>query len=309
MIGSPGFESWTDMQNSDWLKKVSEQMNNGEWPLECQRCQKTEHTNSSHSIRLDSIKRDKILSKIDKDYLILGGVLDNICNSACQSCNSGLSTKIGSLESKNYTKISNVALFEKIPTNRIVEIDLNGGEPTASPEYQNLLYNLPENVKVLRTNTNGSRLLPNIKNILDREVQLIVTLSLDGIGNTHDYVRWPIKWQKYTAVVNEYLSLREQYRNLKLEAWTTVHSLNVCDFDRIVQFTERHKIDHSWAFLVNPAPLDPVYSNSFTEHAKKSISNKDITDYIATGSNNQSQLDTFVAHQDKLRDIKIEDYL
>lgn len=309
MVGAPEFSSWSDMQNSQWLENLKQSMTSGEWPLECQRCQKTENSDNPHSIRLDSIDRDKILSKYKQDYVILGGVLDNICNSACQSCNSNLSTKIGSLETKNYSKISNSHLFDQIPMSRVVEIDLNGGEPTASPEYQNLLNNLPNDVKVLRVNTNGSRLLPNIEKILERKIILIITLSLDGVGPVHDYVRWPIAWEKYTKTVDQYIQLRKKYNNLKLEAWTTVHSLNVENFDQIKDYVKQHNIDHSWAFLVNPDPLNPIYKNQFTMAAKHITKTAEIKEQIATGADNQVQLDTFIKAQDSLRNINIKDYL
>lgn len=306
MVGAPGFSSWQEMQSSEWLSAVKDQMDQGHWPIECQRCQATE---PAHSIRLGSIQRDQVLSKFDPDYIILGGVLDNICNSACQSCSARLSTKIGSLTEKNYIKTSNKHLIETVPSEHIVEIDLNGGEPTASPAYQNLLENLPPNVKVLRVNTNGSKILPNIDRILESKVQLIITLSLDGVDNVHDYVRWPIKWNKYVKTVERYIEYRNKYRNLKLEAWTTVHSLNVCDFNNIETFTKKYNINHSWAFLVDPDPLNAMYSNQYTETAKQFVKNKNIVEKLATLDNNQKQLEEFINQQDQLRNISIKDYL
>lgn len=309
MIRAPGFESWKQMQDSEWLQIVKSQMHVGQWPMECQRCQTTENSEHPHSIRLASIDRDRILSKVRSDYIILGGVLDNICNSACQSCNSSLSTKIGALETKDYFRLDNSVLFNSIPQDKIVELDLNGGEPTASPKYQQILENLPENVKVIRVNTNGGRLLPNIKNILERKIQVIITLSLDGVGKVHDYVRWPIKWKKYTETVEQYIQLRNEYKNLKLEAWTTVHALNVENFDQIQQYTNTHNIDHSWALLVLPDPLNPVYSNKFTTSAAETINNNELKNKIAVGKNNQQKLDNYIQQQDQLRNISIKDYL
>lgn len=309
MIGAPGFDSWIEMQDSDWLKSVKQQMDSYQWPLECQRCQRTENLSDPHSIRLNSIQRHKILSMYKKDYLILGGVLDNICNSACQSCNANLSTKIGSLENKNYVKISNAELLNQVPMDQVVEIDLNGGEPTASPEYQKLLENLPAQIKILRVNTNGSKLLPNIENILKKQIQLIVTLSLDGVDKVHDYVRWPIKWSKYTQTIQQYIELQKIYKNLKLEAWTTVHTLNVGDFDNIVEFAKQNNLDHGWAFLVTPKELNPIYTNEFTKSAKTRLLATEVLNQIATESDNTSALERFIDAQDKLRNISVKDYL
>ena len=171
-------------------------MQQDQWPKECVRCKRSEDVNQD-SIRIKSIDRHKILKPLKEDYLVVGGVLDNICNSACQSCNSELSTKIGSLESKHYTKLNNIDKFWELPQSRILEVDVNGGEPTASKNYKKILANLPENTKIVRMNTNGSRMIKELEDILKKRIMVIVTLSFDGTGNVHDYVRWPIKWTNY----------------------------------------------------------------------------------------------------------------
>ena len=77
MTQAQEFDSFKDMQDSSWLKEIKKQMENNSWPKECIRCQLTEETTNT-SIRLDMIERDRILNSIQKDYLIVGGVLDNI---------------------------------------------------------------------------------------------------------------------------------------------------------------------------------------------------------------------------------------
>lgn len=300
MVNAPTFRSWDDMQGSEWLSSVREQMLNDQWPTECHRCQITE---PSHSIRLDSIKRHNLLQKYH-DYVILGGVLDNICNSACQSCNSSLSTKIGSLESKNYIRINNTRLFDCIPMDRVVEIDINGGEPSASPNYQQLLENLPASVKILRINTNGSRMLPNIENLLNQGIHVILTLSLDGTGKVHDYVRWPITWNNYQSTIGKYQKLKQLYHNLTLQSWTTLHALNLGDFDNIKKFSLEQGLKHSWAYLDHPQELNVKYCNSFTLPQKKIDPN-----VIAIDINNQADIDAWITKQDCIRNINITDYL
>lgn len=308
MTGAPTFSSWDEMENSHWLDSMRIQMQNNHWPLECRRCQQTEES-ANQSIRLNSIERDKLLTSINKDYLILGGVLDNICNSACQTCNAKLSTKIGSLYTSDYIKVDNNELFKQVPRERIVELDLNGGEPTASPAYQRILNNLPEHVKILRVNTNGSRVLPNIVEILERKIQVIITLSLDGVGSVHDYVRWPIKWDKYTQTVERYKQLKLEYKNLKLEAWTTVSALNARDFDNIVAYANNNGLAHSWAFLNTPVELDPSRINYLTLHARETVKQPDVKKQLATQEYNQADLDEYIKIQDMLRSINIKDYL
>lgn len=310
MVSPPQFDSWQQMQSSDWLANLKLKMDDDVWPVECQRCQDTEQI-SNQSIRTASLKKHKLLSHFDPQYLILGGVLDNICNSACQSCNEHLSTKIGSLHSRNYTIIDNSHLLENVPWPHVIELDLNGGEPTASPRYQHLLQNLPDSIKIIRVNTNGSRLLPNIHNILKRGVKLIITLSLDGTGPVHDYVRWPIRWVDYQLVVEQYKQLRDQYSNLELQAWTVLHALNLADFDNIIEFCKQHNIGHNWALLDEPKQLDPKHVNLFTTTAQTLLqsAHPELASSIAIGPDNQVEIDLFIKSQDKLRNITFRDYL
>lgn len=300
MVAAPGFNSWEAMQKSSWLQRVRSEMESDRWPAECRRCQATE---PDHSIRLASNKKHELLKRWP-DYIILGGVLDNVCNSACQSCNSNLSTKIGSLSTKDYIKIDNGRLFDLVPMEQVREIDINGGEPTASTNYQRLLENLPDSVRILRVNTNGARMLPNLETILSKDIQVIVTLSLDGTDKVHDYVRWPIKWTNYQSIVEKYKKIAARYRNLKLQSWTTLHVLNIMDFENIKRYAQDHGLQHSWAYLEEPRQLNLRYSNKIS----RTMRHLDI-DYIATMPDNQIELDKFIDMQDRLRDINIKDYL
>ena len=124
MVNAPQFDSLEQMDSSSWLANIK--LNSDIWPKECVRCQQTEQINNT-SIRLNAIKFDKKQTR--SDYLTVGGVLDNICNSACQSCNQNLSTKIGSLTSTDYPKIDNSTAFWRLPLERVVHLDINGGEP------------------------------------------------------------------------------------------------------------------------------------------------------------------------------------
>ena len=124
MIGQPTFKSYDDMQSSKWMADTKELMSKDQWPKECVRCQQTEEISNS-SIRLNAVNFDRLQKQ--KDYLTVGGVLDNICNSACQFCNEELSTKIGGLKSKQYPMIDNSKGFWSWPLDRVVHLDVNGG--------------------------------------------------------------------------------------------------------------------------------------------------------------------------------------
>lgn len=308
MIDAPQFDTLQEMDSSSWLVDIKNEFDKDQWPAECDRCKKTELINGT-SVRLHSIEVHD--QEIQRNYLQVGGVLDNVCNSACQMCSANVSTKIGKLISKTYPKTTNVSRFRALPQDRILHLDINGGEPSASKNYKDLLQNLPPNLKTLRVNTNAAIMLPVLEEINDRGIKVTVTVSFDGIGAVHDYVRWPIPWNKFCKNLLEYKS----YRLHNLNFWTTVNTLNVNDLENIFDFTATHGLDHSYALLARPDEFDISYTNRLTLRARdKFRCSTDLrfialSKVIAVDSDNQSKFDAFVAYQDKLRGINMSNFI
>jgi sulfatase maturation enzyme AslB (radical SAM superfamily) len=308
MIQPPRFASLTEMENSSWLAGVKEKFQNDQWPNECINCQETENLNQT-SIRLNANKLHETRTR--DDYLQIAGVLDNVCNSACQMCSAQLSTKIGSLSGANYIRINNENSFWNLPLDRIEHLDINGGEPSASKNYKKILANLPKNLKTLRVNTNCSLLIPELEDIQKSGVDVTVTVSFDGIGPVHDYIRWPIVWDKF---VNN-LMVYQRYHLAGLNLWTTINALNINDMENIFSFVDQHQFDHSYAFLKFPLPLNVKFKNRLTLAAKEKYTThpdtrlQRMSEFLAVEENNQIELETFVAKQDQLRSINIVDFI
>lgn len=244
MVNAPQFDSLASMESSTWLAEIREKMQSNEWPAECVRCQESE----PDSIRQYAINLDQQTTQ--QDYLQIGGVLDNVCNAACLSCNETLSTRIGSLKGSVFPVYNNLERFWNLPQDRIVHLDINGGEPSYSKNYRKLLANLPPNLKTLRLNTNCSTVLNELLDIVKRGIEVTVTVSCDGIGSVHELTRWPISWQTYYDNLMTYKSMPVQ-----LNLWTTVSVLNIDDLPNIQAFAQEHNIDHSWAYLKHPYEL------------------------------------------------------
>lgn len=247
MVNPPQFSSLEAMESSQWLKDTQSLMQNNSWPKECVRCKETEAQDRT-SIRLNAVNFDSLQKQVN--YLTVGGALDNVCNSACLTCDENHSTLIGGLTSKTYTIVDNSSAFWSLPLDRVVHLDISGGEPSHSKNYKHILANLPENIRSIRLNTNCSTVLEELLPLCKRGVQVTVTVSLDGIGAVHDLVRWPIKWDKFYANLQRYMAMP-----IKLNTWTTVSVLNVDDLPNILAFVQEHKLDHSYAYLKEPAEL------------------------------------------------------
>lgn len=247
MVNAPQFDTLADMEASTWLAKTREKMRSGKWPAECVRCQEIEAEGPS-SIRIHALALDEQTEL--PDYLQVGGVLDNLCNAACLSCNETLSTRIGALNGAGFPVYNNLDRFWALPQDRIVHLDINGGEPSYSKNYKRLLANLPPNLKTLRLNTNCSTVLTELENIYQQGIEVTVTVSCDGIGPVHELTRWPITWQTFYENLMAYKSMPVQ-----LNLWTTVSVLNVDDLPNIQAFAQEHGIDHAWAYLKHPHEL------------------------------------------------------
>jgi MoaA/NifB/PqqE/SkfB family radical SAM enzyme len=292
MVRPPRFKSFNDMNASEWNQNLQD------WPDECIRCKVSENE-GKESIRQFSEKQHEELYNIRKDYLIIGGVLDNICNSACQHCNPHLSTKFGAI-ANNKIGVDNTDKFYDFPQERILKLDINGGEPTASPNYKTLLEHPPKNVRYIRINTNGS-LRIDVKSLLERDIDVTITMSLDGIDKVHDYLRWPVTWKTWLKQFNYYNKFKNE--KFHLDLWSTISALNLQDFNNIKKFTEDKKVNWAWAFLEAPDVLSVRHTNFLTEPAKE------LFNVVGTEQDNSHKLSEWLLYQDTIRKINYKEYL
>lgn len=300
MVAAPEFHNLLAMENSAWLSNIREQVR----PRECVRCHETELLGQD-SVRIHAIRFHQQQTR--PDYLVVGGVLDNVCNSACQFCSDQLSTKIGSLRGRSYPIINNSDKFWNLPLDRVVHLDINGGEPSASPNYRKLLKSLPDNVASIRINTNCGIVIDELENITARGVKVTLTVSFDGVGVVHDYVRWPIDWRRFENNLDHYKTMS----GININYWTTINALNIGDLDNIFDYMDRTSGNHSWAFLHTPEVLSVKYQNYFTVAAKNKLTHprsQSLLDLVAVDKDNTAELEQFLQQQDKLRNIDHKDY-
>lgn len=309
----PRFDSYDELMDSEWLKDVRVKFANDEFPKECNRCKQPEELNL-HSVRQSAIDAHNKQTK--SDYLIADIVLDNICNGGCQFCTPFLSTKLGSLSSSDYFMFSNVDNYNNLPLDRIVQLDITGGEPSNSKNVKAVLYDLPPNVKKIRINTNASGFIQELVDVVNKGIEVEVTISFDGVGSVYEYVRWPITWAKFTRVLDEYKKFKQRFPNLvSLNLWSTINALNINDFDNIIQFAKDNEISHGFNLISYPFPLLLSSENQLTLRAKAKFSDtndptiQNLLPMLASGSNNQQEFDDFVQTQDKLRGISISSYI
>jgi len=112
------------------------------------------------------------------------------------------------------------------------------------------LANLPASIQSVRLNTNCSTVLTELLPLAERGIDVTVTVSFDGIGEVHDFVRWPIKWDEFYKNLMIYRTMP-----VRLNLWTTVSVLNQHQLSEIIAFAKQHEIDHEYAYLKTPTVL------------------------------------------------------
>ena len=316
MTDAPLFDSYDEMMRSKWLSTTKQLFSNNRWPAECVRCKEQEDIGLK-SDRLQWIDYHQyLLVDHGADYLMVSMMLDNVCNTACQFCSPYISSKLASLQIVPL-KIRQVGSYEeKLPLNRITQIDLEGGEPSNSKNVKNLLVNLPQRVKTVKIYTNARSFLDELVPVAERGIEIQISISLDGVGPVQEYVRWPTQWDEFCHTLEQYKKLQEQFPELvSLCFKTTLCALNVFDVSNIIAFADQHKIVHSMSQLAYPAVLHIAARNNYTVAAKEklSMSGNEILKKLAVGiavnKVNQQAIDEFIAKQDQLRHISIEDYV
>jgi organic radical activating enzyme len=217
------------------------------WLPECSQCrQMEESTVPGLSPRLISFR------KIPNDMPAgaCGALeinIDLICNAACLSCSGAASSTWKKYEHKhgltNHVLKQDSTNAEKAFADLINTVDMSlvqdvfvlGGEPFYGDNNLHLLKHLHQvhpnlDQVTLRYQTNGS-IIPEaeVLELWKSFKNVVISLSIDGIGDRFNYLRWPLKWHRVEKTVDFILSLT----NASLTVNATVSPLNVLYFDEI----------------------------------------------------------------------------
>jgi MoaA/NifB/PqqE/SkfB family radical SAM enzyme len=92
------------------------------------------------------------------------------------------------------------------------------------------------------------------------ESQLIINLSLDGIGAKHDFLRGVAgNFEKFEHTLHALLDLRDRLPNLALGIHTVVSAFNVANLDEILAYADRSGADQFITEIAEPrVELDTV---------------------------------------------------
>lgn len=309
--------------NTD-VAKLKQDFLNGGRPADCQKCWNVENTGELSRRMLGNqaiTKRykyteDQIIQdcKEGKNKIILYQLTtSNLCDQACVTCGSYLSTKWAELEHRAGKQ--SLPMFQLDLDN----IDINyseahiiafvGGEPLFDPTNFKILQRLIDHknydVIISFTTNGGSTFNPQQLDIIKKFKTVGFTISIDGIESVFEYMRWPGRWDQLQSNI-------AQYRKLgSVRVSYTVSSVNAWYYDQTVEWFKQNNLE-----VVN---LNPVYwpkwcsLKSMPAKLKQVVKNQNnVLAEFCNIDGDEISVEKFIQtikEQDQLRGTDIEQYM
>lgn len=276
----------SDFRNSAMLEEIKKDFLAGQWPKGCERCKIEEDAGIPSRRQMDFQRWRHHYDAYDIDsgeLLTVGIALGNVCNLKCIVCHPSAS----SLWTKEYQDLYQITVpkldhFRKNFVSSItdlapnlVHLDIHGGEPflAAIKEHQALLDHYIQTGRAKDVTihyTTNATIWPDDtwfdrwRNFATIDIQL----SIDGIGDRFEYLRYPAKWSVLTENVDRYLQKQRHNPWLTLSVSHTVSAFNIYYIDEFSTWCDHIGLPAPWMGKVhNPRHLRPsVWPQPIKQH-------------------------------------------
>jgi MoaA/NifB/PqqE/SkfB family radical SAM enzyme len=181
------------------------------------------------------------------------------CNSRCLTCNIWMKSE-NELNLEEWDKV--LRSLGRAP----YWFTISGGEPLMYPHVVELAQLAYEHCRpgIINIPTNG--ILKSIPERVERiarscpESQLIINLSLDGVGKKHDFIRGiPGNFEKFEKRLDELLALRSKVPNLIVGIHSVVSTFSVGHLDELIAYADRSGADQFITEIAEPrVELDTI---------------------------------------------------
>jgi len=181
------------------------------------------------------------------------------CNSRCLTCNIWMKRE-NELTLQEWEKV--LASLGRAP----YWFTISGGEPLMYPHVVELAQLAYQYCRPGIINIPTNAILPTIPERVERiarlcpESQLIINLSLDGVGEKHDTIRGVRgNFEKFEKRLEQLLDLRGKLKNLTVGVHTVVSVFSVGHLEEIISYVDRSGADQFITEIAEPrVELDTV---------------------------------------------------
>ena len=272
-LGGGAFNFGTQSFKVTWLdpklEDVRQRSINNEKLKMCQRCWTEEeygHTSERQYLKQDSGDidyTDPLYYKSGPRHLNIK--VSNICNLRCRTCQSR-DSYLYHLEGEYYEKKNNIRntpytieKFKKHFTDsqldelyefsgNLERIELYGGEPFLDDQIPKYLLRLIESGNSrnidLSVSTNCTHKLDDKwRTILTNFKNVIINVSVDGIGKRFTYMRHPGDWATAEKNIKSFFDLASTHHNVNVVPVCTVSAINVWYIQEVFEYFGQYNVD------------------------------------------------------------------
>ena len=210
----------------------------------------------------------------------------NQCNLSCRMCVPNLSNKVkkvwDALAIEDRLSVDNLDRYSYVMQNyrSVKYLDINGGEPFYHKNTKKMLqYLIDKDVAkdiILYIQTNLTIIDEEIIILLKSFKNVILRVSIDGIGNRQEYIRPGLNWDDFEKNIN--LIKKEKF-DLMISPSLSV--LNICTFAELEEWCEKNNIPLCQPTIIEfptemaphnlPIALHSLVPNKFKKFLEKTI--------------------------------------
>jgi sulfatase maturation enzyme AslB (radical SAM superfamily) len=283
-----------ELINNEHHKAMRSQMLQGSRPKSCYRCWQTEDQ-GDRSYRVTQNKfllREADIAGITANCTPDGTLLSfqpkiaelalgNKCNLKCKMCGSNSSTAwikedldTGRINAETGNGFKDINWYKSASLKdafanslqKLEHLYIRGGEPLIIEEHEEILQaciekNISKNV-ILKYATNLTHLPDHILETWKRFKCVNVLVSLEGVGELNEYIRYPSKWSAITGNL-EKLKLWMKEANIEVGIISTFQIYNMIHFEKLLFWVFDQSNGASFSripavsWVITPSYLDP----------------------------------------------------
>jgi len=260
--------------DSDNLKTIKQQMLANQWPAGCIRCKTEEASNIKSKRQLDYERWQEAYDSYTEDqgFITASIAFGNTCNLKCITCNPGASSRwrkeyrdLYGIDKPPVEVIYNITsenIYNALPN--AIHFDIPGGEPFLSEVDKQLellqrYVDSGQSKNITLHYTTNTQVYPNTKwwSLWENFKEIDIQLSIDGVGNRYEYIRYPAKNNVLLKNLDRYLE-QENIHNIRLSVSHTVSAYNIYYMDEFFTWCDSIGLPTPWCGRAhNPSHMRP----------------------------------------------------